>query len=253
MDSVEIPWVYEAQGEKTAPLFCQAFAEGCGAQTTKAKDIKELKSVAMFGSLSLRRVLDAAIEQNRTWYYGDKAYFNRYDYYRITKNAYQYTDFKLTSKPKRFEQAGMKIRPWQKGGKKILLCPQSDKFMRRFGLSQHDWIESVKAELAKHTKRPVVVRHKVWSRAEEEFALALEGVHAVVVFTSIAGVQAVCHGIPCFATQDCASARFGSMDLSKIENPVRPDNRELMAWELADNQWTLDEIRSGMAWEHLNK
>jgi hypothetical protein len=37
-----------------------------------------------------------------------------------------------------------------------------------------------------------------------------------------------------------------------MENPVKPDNREQMAWALADNQWTLAEIESGMAWEHIN-
>lgn len=209
--------------------------------------------MALFGSLQLRRVLEAAMAEGRDWYYGDKAYFGRDVYYRVTKNAYQYTDFKLNATPHRFERTGMSIKPWRKGGKKILICPQSELFHEWHGIPQAQWIKAVETELAKHTKKQTQLRFKVWSRAEQDFELALEGVHAVVVFTSIAGVQATLHGVPCFATHDCASARFGSMDLSRIEDPVRPDNREQMAWELADNQWTLLEMRSGMAWEHLTK
>jgi hypothetical protein len=209
--------------------------------------------VALFGSLQLRRVLEAAMAEGRTWYYGDKAYFGRDVYYRVTKNAYQYTDFKLNARSHRFERTGMRIKPWRKGGKKILICPQSELFHEWHGIPQAQWIKAVETELAKHTKKQTQLRFKVWSRAEQDFELALEGVHAVVVFTSIAGVQATLHGVPCFATHDCASAKFGSMDLSRIEDPVRPDNREQMAWELADNQWTLLEMRSGMAWEHLTK
>lgn len=252
MDAVEVPKIYQAQGEKASPSWCQAFAEGCGGIITQSQTIKD-GPVAMFGSLQLRRVLEAAMAEGRTWYYGDKAYFGRDVYYRVTKNAYQYTDFKLNATPHRFERTGMRIKPWRKGGKKILICPQSELFHEWHGIPQAKWIKAVETELAKHTKKQTQLRFKVWSRAEQDFELALEGVHAVVVFTSIAGVQATLHGVPCFATHDCASARFGSMDLSRIEDPVKPDNREQMAWELADNQWTLLEMRSGMAWEHLTK
>ncbi len=66
----------------------------------------------------------------------------------------------------------------------------------------------------------------------------------------MAGVQAVLEGVPCFALNTESSAvNFGINDLSLIENPVKPDNREQLAWALADNQWTLDEIRSGITWE----
>lgn len=236
-----------ARGEKTSPLFCGAFAQGCGAPITYETEIKPDRSVAMFGSPQLWRVLDSAIAQGRTWYYGDKAYFNRFLYYRITENDYQYRKFGQPTTPRRFEKTGFNIYRW-KTGKKILLCPQSDKFMRRFGWGQEDWINWVKSELAKHTDRPVEIRYKNWGSAEADFQEALGGVHAVIVFSSIAGVQAALYGVPCFATMDCASARFGSMDLSRIENPAKPDNREQMAWELADNQWTLEEISGGMAW-----
>ena len=252
MDAVEVPRIYQAQGEKASPSWCQAFAEGCGGTITQSQTIKD-GPVALFGSLQLRRVLEAAMAEGRTWYYGDKAYFGRDVYYRVTKNAYQYTDFKLNATPHRFERTGMRIKPWRKSGKKILICPQSELFHEWHNIPQAQWIKAVETELAKHTKKQTQLRFKVWSRAEQDFELALEGVHAVVVFTSIAGVQATLHGVPCFATHDCESARFGSMDLSRIEDPVRPDNREQMALELADNQWTLLEMRSGMAWEHLNK
>ena len=88
---------------------------------------------------------------------------------------------------------------------------------------------------------------------EAQFRDVLKDIHAVVVFTSIAGVQAALEGVPCFATHNCASAKFGSMDLSQIENPIKPDNRYEMASVLADNQWTLEEIEQEMAWKKLSE
>jgi hypothetical protein len=237
-------------GSGTGHTFAQAFKAGCKGRISYCKTILSSGDVAMFGHVDLFPLLRAAQADGRNWYYGDKAYFNRGDYYRITKNAYMH-DCSGEATPKRFENLKFSVEDWQTGSE-ILLCPQSDAFYRLHGTTQAQWILDTTAELMKYTDRQIAVHYKNTAlNAERRFKERLNNVWAVVVYTSMAGAQAVMRGVPCFATQDCVSAKFGSMDLSSIERPRKPDNREQMAWVLADNQWTLEEIRRGIAWQKL--
>ena len=251
MGSYNAPVSYAVNGTLTSPLFCKAFADGCGGRIFTDPSMLWPGAVAMFGHPLLYPLLRQAIQERRDWFYGDHAYFGRRKYYRITKNAYQH-QMKGYGSPERFRKLNVSIKPWRKGGGKILLCPQSAEFYELHGLKRHEWIRNTTGEIRRYTGRRIEIRYKAHGDlTEAKFRQSLRNVHAVVVYTSVAGVQAALEGVPCFATHDCVSKHFGTSDLSLIENPVRPDNREEMAWLLADNQWTIDEISSGMAWEFL--
>jgi hypothetical protein len=244
-----VPLCYALAGQKTSEEFCEAFAQGCGGEVVKSLRLLD-GDVFMFGQPELWPILMAAKEQGRTWYYGDKAYWGRTKYWRVTKNAMQHNCLGDTN-PNRFKRLGIKIKPWSRGST-IMLCPQSDTFFRFFGTSQQEWIEETTKTLRQYTDRSIIVRVKAGPNPEQDFRNMLHKIHAVVVFTSMAGMQASIHGVPCFATADCVSARFGTTDLSRIENPVKPENREEMAFVLANNQWTYSEMKRGMAWERLS-
>jgi hypothetical protein len=241
-------YVYGVAGEKTSPLWCEAFAQGCGGRVTYGGVLKP-GDVAVFGSPRLSDLVGQAKAQGRTWYYGDKAYFGRGMYYRCTRNGYMQTQIGHAT-PARWERLGWKIKPWRTGST-VLVCPQSEAHFKHHGQDRGKWLQSVLAQLKQHTDRKVVVRDKVGINTEAAFAHQLANVHAVVVFTSVAGVQAAMHGVPCFATHECAASLVGDNDLANIEQPKRPDNREQLAWWLADNQWTLREMKRGQAWERL--
>ena len=237
--------MYAVPDEKTSPLWCHSFAKGCGARISNGTTLRE-GNVALFGSPRLVDLLETAKQRGRQWIYGDKAYFGRGRYYRCTLNGYMQTRIG-PSDGKRWAALGWKIKPW-KTGRKILLCPQSDNHFKQFGLTQSEWIKTVTMQLRKHTDRPIEVRLKSGANTEQEFAFALKNVHAVVVFNSVAGVQAMMHGVPCISTHLCAASPLAGWYLDQIESPPKPDNREELAWWLADNQWTLDEMEKGMAW-----
>lgn len=205
--------------------------------------------VALFGSPKLSGLIHEAILYCRTWYYGDKAYFGRNQYYRCTRNEYMQTRIGYAT-PHRWERLGWTIKPWRKGSK-ILVCPQSEAHFAHHGMDRQDWLATVLSLLRQNTDRKIEMRDKVGLNTEASFESALKDVHAVVVHTSIAGVQAVMHGVPCFATHWCTASLVGHHMLQDIEYPSYPDNREELAWWLADNQWTLDEIRRGMAWQEI--
>jgi hypothetical protein len=236
-------------GGLTAEKFSRAFAKGCGGSIAFTRTLAK-GSVALFGQPDLMPLLRQAQSEGRNWYYGDKAYFGRGNYYRITKNGY-ISD--LTREPcfDRWKAHRIDIKEWR-NGTEILLCPQSDTFFKLHGTTQAEWITNTTKELRKHTDRKIRVHYKTTGEAERIFRRQIVNAWAVVVHSSMAGVQAAVHGVPCFATDPAStSALFGTTDLSRIETPVKPDNREHMAAVLANSQWTLPEIASGLAWEQV--
>jgi hypothetical protein len=251
MESNKTPVAYGLAGSCTSERWVEAFSQGCGGKVSYNNVMLPNHPVAMFGDPTLHTLLGHARDQGRDWYYGDHAYFRRRVYYRITKNAWQH-DTRGEAHPARWERLGIKIEPWRKHGEKILLCPQSSRFFELHGLNHTQWVRDTMEVLHRYTDRPIEIRYKSDGlQTEEHFWQSLHDAYAVVVYTSVAGVQAAIHGVPCFATHECASKYFGTDDLSKIESPVRPDDRERMAWVLANNQWTMEEIAQGLAWEHI--
>ena len=68
---------------------------------------------------------------------------------------------------------------------------------------------------------------------------------------SNAAVEALLSGVPVFCTGPCAAYRMGKPDVTEIETPALPDDRERWARVLAANQWTLDEMADGTCWREL--
>lgn len=252
MEKDSAPNAYYVNGIGICKEFAFAFAKGCGGRIYETANILHKGDIAMFGDPATWQLLQKAKQEGRVWFYGDKAYFGRDRYYRITKNAYQ-SDCVGHQDSSRWRALNIRIKPRMKGNK-ILICRQSSKFYELNGINRDEWLRYTINTIKKYTDRPIEIRDKATGTMTERlFHRALKDVHAVVVYTSVAGVQAAINGVPCFATEPCASLAFGSSDLSLMEDPILPDNREEMACVLANNQWTLDEIRNGTAWRMLNE
>lgn len=245
-----IPIAYSV-GAGSSDTWAKAFAQGCGGRVLLGRASFRPAPLAMFPHLDNYHLMQHAIKEGWDYYFGDHAYFGRRVYYRITKNAPQITPY-LGAKPDRFKKLNVEIKPWRKGGRVVLICQQSEDFFKMRQLSRSAWLSATIAKIKQHTDREILVRSKMGGDSTERaFRNSLQGVYAVVVHSSVAGVQAALEGVPCFATEPCASASFGLTDLSKIESPRYPDDREELAWSLADNQWTMEEIKMGEAWERL--
>lgn len=252
MDRYSVPNTYYVNGIGISHEFAIAFSKGCGGNLYSSANILHRGDLAMFGDPATWQLLQQAKSEGRTWFYGDKAYFGRNTYYRITKNAYQ-SDCKGKVDSSRWEKLKIRLNRW-KTGSKVIICQQSEKFYELHGIKRADWVENTIKELKKHTDRQIIIRSKVQGSVTEQlFRRSLIDAHAVIVYSSVAGVQAAINGVPCFATAPSAALAFGTSDLSLIENPVKPDNRFEMACVLANNQWTLEEISNGTTWRMLNE
>lgn len=208
-----------------------------------------------------RKAIQHCWATGRTFYAIDTGYFGNGKskvLHRVTKNALQYLGPVVERDLDRARSFGYKFRKFT-SGRKILLVPPSDKVMELFGQpSAEQWVQQVTQELKKYTDRPIEVRLKPL-RSERvstntiQAALA-NNVHCLVTYNSIAAVEALMEGKPAVVLGQNAASVVAETDLRNIDNPRRPTQDEMDAYmaNLAYQQFTVPELRSGFAWETIN-
>jgi hypothetical protein len=145
------------------------------------------------------------------------------------------------------------LQPWRTDGDHILVVGQrgiGSKMMR----SPQEWIDGTIADrLAVRTRRPVRFRkHPGKDAPAVPLAADLMGCHAVVVWHSAAGVEALLAGVPVFyaAPRWIAEKAAASLEGADLENPFLGDRSAGLA-NAFSNQWSIDEIASGEAFRCL--
>lgn len=154
-----------------------------------------------------------------------------------------------TGDQSRWDSLGLVLKPWQRSGAEIVICPN-----RSFGvpgrMMPQDWAEKTLLRLRKKTSRPVRIRRHPGNNAPKvPLADDLRTAYAVVIWSSSAGVHALAEGIPVF----CESPYWilkGAAATGDFDNPVLPDRLphfQRLAWA----QWSVDEIASGEPFRRL--
>lgn len=219
------------------------------------------------------RLRDAFVEYRRAEkkaVYVDLGYWNRteggklYGYHKIAVNSRHPTAyFQQRPMPSdRINKLGIKPKPWKKDGKHILVAGMGAKAASVEGFKPSEWEMAAIRELARWTDRPIVYRAKpswhnperiggtIFSGKEQRLEEVLQDCWAVVTHHSNVAVDGLVEGIPCFCFHGVASI-MGSQDLSTIESPVYPDDREQWLANIAYTQWRPDEMKTGEAWRYL--
>jgi len=266
-------------GHRWSEQVCKPFAAGAEAPIVPVSQLLPGDCFfygALRGTLpTLRR----AQQCGRTWYYGDNGYFRAGKkegcYFRITRNDLQHDGSGELPRPhwqarERWERLGLTIQPWRADGGHILICPPARLFGATFGFSADKWLHMTLKTLGKYTKRELRVRAKVkfddtlpYSLVDRKgrpeapvptnFTDDLAGAWALVTHSSNVAVEALLAGVPVFCTDRCGASAMASNDLHQIENPRMDGNRLKWASVLANNQWTLAEMRDGTCWRMLNE
>jgi hypothetical protein len=237
-------------GVRVAP----AFAVGCGGRAQRG-GVYHGGAAALYGVKSETYGIWQAIRLSRArWFYLDNAYFGRGRFYRVTEGAIQHSGLgdiaSDTVAQPRWQRHGLRFKDWRRIGDHILVCDQSDAFLKLVGgVDPMAWRRQVRATIGLNSDRPLVWRSKGSKRALSD---DLRKCWAVVTYTSNCAIDALLAGVPIFVLGPSAARPMGQNDLSLIEQPLYPDNREEWAAVLAANQWTLEEMRSGQAWSALN-
>lgn len=243
---------YPQLGKAKSQLVLEAFAAGCGgALRLSPASVLEPGAAAFYGVVGIEHLLRLAIAEGRTWFYGDNSFFDssRGRYFRFAKNAVQLSTLAPPDHA-RLKALAVKVKPWSNGGH-IVVAEQSEHFLKLVG-AEH-WLLRVLEDLKKYTDRPLRIRR--WTRdkggASRTLPAALVGAHALITHSSGAATEALLAGVPVFTSGSCAATPLSSGQLSEIERPRYQDGREEWAAGLAGRQWTLDEIRNGIAWRAL--
>lgn len=247
---------YPTPGKQKARLILEAFCAGAGGKVADPIPDELLPGPAAFYGVTpaTKHLWDQARREGRDWVYIDNAYFDvcRGTYYRVTKNRLQHSGVGK-SNGLRLKRLPVDIKPWKKTGSYLILAPQSDEFMKVCAEYPGSWINDTLAQLRKVTTRTIDVR--VWNRdkvqAYKDLRRLLPQCWAVVTYSSASAITAMLEGVPAFVTaEDCIAKVIANTDLSKIE---RPEYSERLEWAqvVADNQWTLEEMRSGLCWSML--
>lgn len=270
--------MWPVPGKEKSRLICAAFATGAP---------KGAVGSVFFGTEGVMSAFQKAKACGEPWWYCDNSYFDKHRgiYFRVTKNALQVDPRAKTSDGKRFAALQVPVRPMrcthvfhdhqlcQKcgapetdagEGRITLLAPQSDDFMKStLGLRINWALEATEKTLAwlESGSAPFSLRVHPWQRDKtkrnETFAARLPDARLVISYSSAASITALLEGVPAISTGDSAAAHWigGPFTRGNVLDPVRPsiEERTAFAQVLADNQFTLDEFRSGKAWSWLNR
>lgn len=164
--------------------------------------------------------------------------------------------------PARAAELGVKVQPWRDDSGHILLAGMGDKGAHAEGYEPERWERSTIAELRQYTRRQIVYRPKPswkgarpiqgigYSSPKDPVEKHLENCYAVVTHHSNVAVDGLVAGVPAFVWRG-VGVSMGSQDLSQIDNPHRPDGREQWVNDIAHCQYSIDEMRRGLAWRYL--
>ena len=163
--------------------------------------------------------------------------------FRLSRNAVQ-PAFDPKADVNGSRLGGIHVKPWlyKKGGI-ILVCPPTVNIVKYYGL--RDWVGKTVPSLPKsHT---VVVRKKDDKIPLQEH---LKEARAVVTFNSSVAVTAILGGVPAFAEEGIVRSWSGIGPGGCLTDPMKlPHSREALACFLTHCQFTVGELRSGLAWK----
>ena len=178
--------------------------------------------------------------------------------------------------PSRWQQIkkdiGFDLQPWSTKGRYILIALQRNGGWAMGGKDVMQWCKETIDTLRQYTDRDIIVRaHPGDRRAKDYLRLNYPKVKisnnqnliedfkncwAVITYNSSPGVAAAVEGVPVFVTdlepQKSQAFDVCNVDLSQIENPVRPE-RQCWIERLAMSHYSFDDLKSGRAWEVIRK
>lgn len=212
--------------------------------------------------------------KNEEWWFIDNGYLTKqitrypnpiihnYDktYFRICKMSKHTKIFELQSDGKRRAQLKDKkincdFPGWKKNRDKVLLCPSSEGVTQiERKITQKQWCdEQIKKlnlkenEISFRNKpRP---ENKWWNTSIND---ELKESRITITFMSLVSVDSILQGVPVICDRNNVANILSSKD---VKNPLYEKSTIVNSWLdcLADNQFTLDEISNGTAYQTLEK
>ena len=244
--------------------YLEAFSLGCNGKLSTWDEEKNTDTPLIIRGVgkSSREAVKHCWATNRDFYAIDTGYFGNSKskskgWHRVTKNNLQ--DYGPIIERPTDRLLGWKFRKF-KSGRKILICPPSDKVMKFFDQpSPEEWTQQIVEQLKQHTDRPIEVRlkpNRTQRIANDSIEAALaNNVHCLVTYNSIAALEALNFGKPAIALGPNCASMVCNTKLEEVENLHIPDQDEMTALmsHLSYCQFSRGELMNGFAWDIVNE
>lgn len=219
-------------------------------------------------TVGARTVFDAYLGAGKHVIFIDKGY-TRADTYRVVVDGFQPLKYlmAINRPPDRLHKSQLSVRSIAAPrGDAILFDGASRKYCVWCGLptadnpDQQEWGRQVIAKIRQHTDRPIIYR----PRPSHNTPVAVEGAilstgslmedfaraHLVVSHGGNIGFDAIVNGMPHFMIEESIAGPVSETDWTKLDNPFIPTETERQQWlaNVRYSEWTLDELRQGLAW-----
>jgi len=252
--------------------YINKFAIGSGGRIINTDDFvfEDSTDPIVLRGILKHKIMKRCWFEGRDFYFMDTGYMGNHRsamnplgwkyYHRIVKNDLQHGE--IINRPEdRFKRLGIKLKPFRKNGRKILIAKPDEKPMKFYDQDLNDWLEDTINTVKKYTDRPIVVRERVKSRSDRIIMNSLQealedDVHCLITFNSNSATESVMLGVPAFTLAPTHAAKpVTSQDLSQIESPYYPDADKVYQWacHLAYGQFHVKELEDGSAWRILNE
>ena len=233
---------------------CYNFAKGSNSLMCHVDNFKDYnKSIATYGVL--RGTLEI-IRKVKNFYYMDHGYFNQSKrsfenkrtniidldgYFRIVYNNFIHNG--MGDYPNdRLKKLDLKFLKQKNTGNYIILSEPSEVMKKVYNVPY--WTNDTIKLIKKYTDRKVVIHNKFSKQPLKELLI---NAWAFISLQSTAGFMAMLNGVPSYFTDKNLNY------ISKLEDIEKPIINYKIFNNLAYGQWTLREIESGEAWEHISK
>lgn len=167
----------------------------------------------------------------------------------------------------RAEQLGLKLKPWNTDGSKIVICTQHDKSQQWENMpSIQQWVSDMINMIRVQTDREIVVRPHPRCKIDipgvtiqkpqqipgtyDDFDLQFDDVYAVVNWSSNPATQSVMSGIPVYTGKSSLAWDVSMQSITNLNNPQLHDRTQWLN-NLAYTEWSIPEISQGIPIKHL--
>lgn len=240
------------------------FAEGCGATWVDLAGINQnTKWPMIFSGITTNACIAQAKKYGLDWYYIDTGYFGNYkkkNYLRVLKNQIHACGPIIMRPRDRLDKIKIDTSTIDRG-KKILIVPPDDKQCLHYGLGSPDlWLDQTQRIVKQFTDRDIEIRQRpksrsIRSKADRFTDMLRNNINAVVTYISSCAVDSVLHDIPVVSLGPSAACQVCTSGIELIDDlpNIDPDCKESWMKHLSYCQFTEPEMKSGLAWDLLNK
>jgi hypothetical protein len=208
-----------------------------------------------------------AKHQGRRLLMVESAFVRRGEYYQVGWGGYAgNADFNNDLVPRdRWESMGIKTKPWQRRTVgPVVVCGQLPRDTQVQGMDHVAWCRRTVNELRRmgehvifrpHPRQQDVSIYGVPSHLIDDGKIGntLAAAKCVVTWNSTSAVDALIRGVPAIAMHPSSvSYPVAQPRIEDVKKLRYPSRRQWLAG-LGYAQWTLEEMRAGLPWVHLNR